>query len=193
MTLQISKRWHGRLETEKKEREKRTGAARSKQLQQEADTQVRRIPSSTNTAFSTSVPTSSHSNPHDAHDNIHALALAPLILVTPHAIPLIVPVSPASTVHTPTPNLALDLLPTVRALLLLSVALRRARIRQVLDDGAVDGELVPALALVGFDGPRRGRGFGDQGLQDAVDYAVVPARGAVVLVACGGREGRVAG
>jgi hypothetical protein len=67
----------------------------------------------------------------------------------------------------------------------------------VLNNGAVDRELVSPLAgvlfLLRFEAVGRGRGFGDEGLQDAVDYRVVPGRGAVVLVACGGREGGVAG
>jgi hypothetical protein len=65
----------------------------------------------------------------------------------------------------------------------------------VLDYRTVDRELVPPLAvvLVGFDRAGCGRGFGDERLEDRVDYVVVPGCGAVVLVACGGREGGVAG
>lgn len=36
-------------------------------------------------------------------------------------------------------------------------------------------------------------GFGDEGLQDAVDDGVVPGGGAVVLVGCCGGESRGAG
>jgi hypothetical protein len=38
-----------------------------------------------------------------------------------------------------------------------------------------------------------GCGFGDEGLQDAVDYCVVPRAGGVVLVGCCGGEGAGAG
>lgn len=46
-------------------------------------------------------------NPHDAHHNIHAFALATTVLVAPHAIFLVVPEGTASTVHAPPADLLL--------------------------------------------------------------------------------------
>lgn len=76
-----------------------------------------------------------------------------------------------------------DLLRRTVALLLAFLP----RVRQVLDDRAVDGELVPAVVVVG-----RG-GLGDERLQDLVDDAVVPRGCAVVRVGGCAREGAGAG
>lgn len=97
--------------------------------------------------------------------------------------------------HAPPPNLRrpLGLLPTALLLLAGLAAAARRGIRQVLNNRAVDRELVPALALVCFERSGRGRGFGYQGLQDRVDYAVVPGCGLGVLVGCCGGEGGGAG
>jgi hypothetical protein len=100
-------------------------------------------------------------------------------------------------VHAPAPNLALHLLlPILLAGVAVRLGARAVGIRQVLNNRAVDRELVPALAgvfFLRFKAVGRGRGFGYEGLQDAVDYCVVPGCGAFVLVACGGCEGGVAG
>lgn len=69
------------------------------------------------------------------------------------------------------PRLALS------SLTLLSLT---ARIAQVLNDGAVDGEFVTvggAWFLFSLRGGGGGCGFGDQRLQDFVDDAVVPCCG----------------
>jgi len=130
-----------------------------------------------------------HGNPHDTHNNIHPLVLASFVLVTPHPIPLVVPVRAARAVHASAPNFALHLFAVAGscALLLLAGTLAaRRRIRQVLDDSAVDRELVPSLAPVGFQRAGFGRGFCDERLEDRVDDGVVPRRGLVVLVGCRG-------
>jgi hypothetical protein len=99
-------------------------------------------------------------------------------------------------VHAPPSNLALHLLLPI---LLAGVAVRLGAavgIRQMLDYRTVDRELVSSLIgvlFLRFEAVGRGRGFGYEGLQDAVDYGVVPGCGAFVLVACGGCEGGVAG
>lgn len=62
-------------------------------------------------AQSSSAPTQWHieawerllnANPHDAHHNVHPLALAALVLETPHAVALVVPVRAARAVHAAT-------------------------------------------------------------------------------------------
>lgn len=133
----------------------------------------------------------SNANPHDAHHNIHPLLLAALKLIAPHAIALVVPVRAASTVHAPPAHfLALAGLLSFSRVLALGLA---ARLRQVLDNGAVDGELVPAPAGAVFVAVFGGCGLGDQRLQDLLDDAVVPGSGVVVSVAGGGRESGGAG
>lgn len=126
----------------------------------------------------------SNTNPHHTNNNIHPLALPALKLITPHPIPLIIPISPTGTMHTPPANLPL-------LTLILLLLLLRARVAQMLDNRAVDGEFVAVRGGGGvgfFVG-----GFGDQGLQDFVDDAVVPLCGCVVLVACCAAEGGGAG
>lgn len=120
-----------------------------------------------------------HTDPHHTNNNIHPLALPALELVAPHPILLVVPVRPAGAVHAAPP----DLLRRTVAFLLAFLP----RVRQVLDDRAVDGELVPAVVVVG-----RG-GLGDERLQDLVDDAVVPRGCAVVRVSGCAREGAGAG
>ena len=129
----------------------------------------------------TSVRALLHANPHNAHHNIHPLALSALILETPHAITLIVPVRAARAVHAATahaPHFARFLC------FRLGFAACAPGLAQVLDDCAVDGEFI--AVAVGRVRVAGGRGFGDEGLQDGVDDGVVPACGAVVLVGCGG-------
>lgn len=58
----------------------------------------------------------------------------------------------------------------------------------MLDNGAVDAELIP-----GVGGPRGGLRFGHERFQHRVDDGVVPCGGLGVVVGRGGREGRVAG
>jgi hypothetical protein len=101
-----------------------------------------------------SVKDALHANPHNAHHNIHPLALPTLILETPHPIALIVPVRPARAVHAT----------ATHALLLRSLLCRRRssrrravhltahapRIAEVLNDGAVDCEFVAAAVGCGF-------------------------------------------
>lgn len=116
-----------------------------------------------------------HTNPHHAHNNIHPLPLPSLEFIAPHPIPLIIPISSTSTMHASPahfPRL------TLSTLTLLSLT---ARIAQVLNDGAVDGEFV---AVSGsrfgvFCVLRGGRrcGFGDERLENFVDDAVVPCCG----------------
>lgn len=51
------------------------------------------------------------------------------------------------------------------------------RIRQMLDNSTVDREFVPSLVgvlFLRFEAVGWRRGFGDQGLEDRVDYGVVP-------------------
>lgn len=143
------------------------------------------------TAPNPSIPSvsTSNTNPHNAHHNIHPLLLAALKLIAPHAIALVVPVRAASTVHAPPAHF----LALARGLLCVLALGLAARLRQVLDDRAVDGKLVPAAAGAVFVAVFRGCGLGDQRLQDLLDDAVVPGGGVVVSVAGGGREGGGAG
>lgn len=134
----------------------------------------------------------SNANPHDAHHNVHPLALPALVLETPHPVALVVPVRAARAVHAAAAH-ALLLPFTLTLALNFCLAARAPRIAQVLDDGAVDGELVAAAVDGGVRGLVRGGGFRDEGLQDGVDDGVVPGGGAVVLVGGCGREGGGAG
>jgi hypothetical protein len=145
-----------------------------------------------------------HANPHDTNHNVHPLALAALVLVAPHAVPLVVPVRARGAVHAPAAHLRrrplhstllllLDL-PSLGAIVRFGAA--AVQIRQMLDDGRVHREFVSSFVgvlFLRFEAVGRRRGFGDQGLQDCVDYGVVPGGGLVVLVGCGGGEGGVAG
>ena len=45
-----------------------------------------------------------NANPHDAHHNVHPLALAALVLETPHPVALVVPVRAARAVHAAASN-----------------------------------------------------------------------------------------
>lgn len=110
----------------------------------------------------------SHPDEHD--DNVHALALAAVVLERPHAVLLLVPVRTSGAVHAA----AADMRLAVRGrglgarrdvrLLLLGVSagsrlVERRRGHQVLDDGAVACELER--------GRRRAAGsrLGDDGLE----------------------------
>lgn len=79
----------------------------------------------------------------------------------------------------------------IKPVLVLDLAalgvLGSARLGQVLNNRAVDGELVPASAGL-FLSVFGGCGLRDEGLQDFLDDAVVPRRCLVVSVACGRRE-----
>lgn len=88
-----------------------------------------------------------HTNPHHTDHNVHPLALPALILETPHAIALVVPVSSASTVHAPATNLLARLSSLFH--LLRAFGPCASRLRQVLDDCAVDGEFVAVGSQVG--------------------------------------------
>lgn len=123
-----------------------------------------------------------HRDPHNADHNIHPLPLPSLILKTPHPILLIIPVRPTRTMHPPPPHLLLRVRAHTHAILPAF-----PRVRQVLDDGAVDGEFVAR------GGGVRAGGFGDEGFEDRVDDGVVPGFGRGVGVGGCGREGGVAG
>ena len=113
----------------------------------------------------------SNLDPHDHDDDVHAFAAAALVLVTPHAVRLVVPEGALGAVHAAAAHVRLPVRrrrlrradgPLVRraARAVRLVQLRRRD--QVLHDGAVDGELVRGV------GCARRRRLGDEGLQDGV-------------------------
>lgn len=116
------------------------------------------------------------SDPDDAHDDVHALALAAVVLEAPHAVCLLVPEGLGGRVHAPAADVRLAVgacgsgviaggdvgivgLDVGAALGLV----QGRRGNQVLDNGRVDDELVrgPLGAAAA-----RGRRLGDEGLED---------------------------
>ena len=84
-----------------------------------------------------------HSNPHDTYDDIHPLRLTAGVLVTPHAVSLVIPVGSARTVHaSPAHLLGLRLMAYLVGLRTLCLCGCRSCVGEVLYDGAVDAELV---------------------------------------------------
>lgn len=129
-----------------------------------------------------------HSNPYDAYDNVHALALAAVVLEAPHAVRLLVPERLCCRVHAPASNVRLAVgreRPAVARcdVWLLRFALDTAlglaqqrRRNEVLHNGAVDDKLVRRSL-----GARGGR-FRDDGFEDRVNNGRIPSFNFGVLV-----------
>jgi hypothetical protein len=130
--------------------------------------------------------THSHTNPHHTNNNIHPLALPALVLETPKPVPLVIPVRAAGAVHASPSNF------TTLLHLSLLVLNGGSGVRQVLNNRAVDRELVPAV-FFGIVGVGFGGSFGYEGCEDRVDDGIVPGRGAFVVVRSCGAEGGGAG
>lgn len=127
-----------------------------------------------------STSSGSDGNPHQHNDDVHALVLATLVLVRPHAVRLLVPVCAASAVHAAAAHVWLAIgggrgasrVGAGRsglggALLAGRGTLRLVQLRggdEVLDDGAVDRKLKG-----GCSGLVRGR-LGD----DSAEHIVLP-------------------
>lgn len=99
-------------------------------------------------------------NPDNADNNIQALALPAIILVAPHAVPLLIPVRPGGGVHAPPPDVGLPVGRDGALGAILALGLRGRCVgalglvelrggNQVLDYGRVDGELVGGGRLLG--------------------------------------------
>ena len=112
----------------------------------------------------------SDGDPDQHDDHVQALALATVVLEGPHAVLLLVPVGARGAVHAPAADVRLAVgggrLGAGRDVRLLGLGLGAAaglvqgrRGDEVLDDGAVAGE------LVGGGGGALGSGLGDDGLQ----------------------------
>jgi hypothetical protein len=99
----------------------------------------------------------SNRHPHDANNDIHALLVAALVLETPHAVLLVVPVRADGRVHAAAADRH-------------GLAAPRHR-RQMLDDGAVDGVLEAGLR------GRAAAGFADERFQDRVLEPVISRGG----------------
>lgn len=109
------------------------------------------------------LPTGAHPlnpNPDNADNNIQALALPAIILVAPHAVPLLVPVRPGGGVHAPPPDVGLPVGGDGALAAVLALGLRGRGVGalglvelrggdQVLDYGRVDGELVGGGRVLG--------------------------------------------
>lgn len=111
-------------------------------------------------------------DPDQHDDDIQALALTAVVLVRPHAVPLLVPVRAGRAVHAASPDMRLALgvgsLGAHRDVRLLGLDLGAAagliqggRGDKVLYDGAVAGELVLRVGALR-------RGFGDDFFQERV-------------------------
>lgn len=98
-------------------------------------------------------------DPNQADDNIHPLAVPAVVLITPHAVPLLVPVGPGGGVHAPPADVRLAVRRDWGALRLngdaLGVGRRRGALglvevrggNEMLDYGGVDGELVGGVRV----------------------------------------------
>lgn len=119
----------------------------------------------------------SQGDPDQHNDHVHALALAPVVLVRPHAIRLLVPESTRRAVHAPAADMGLAVGRGRGRLLGVGAGadarflargagtaglVELGRGDEVLDDGAVDSKLEGGVCATG-----RGR-LGDDGLQDGV-------------------------
>lgn len=116
------------------------------------------------------------SDPDDAHDDVHALALTAIVLEAPHAIRLLVPESLGSRVHAPAADVRLAVgahgsivvAGANMGVIGLAVATALGLVQgrggdQVLDNGRVDDELVRGPLAAVAAGRRR---LGDESLED---------------------------